>query len=47
MCQKNSGSLHWAVLVEGAPGSLTLNMPAHIRLVPLDYRIGVCRNNKI
>jgi len=36
-----------AVLDEGAPGSLRLNMPAHICLVPLAYRIGVCGNEKI
>ena len=42
---------HWAFLVpfldEGAPGSLRLNMPAHICLVPLAYRIGVCGNKRI
>jgi len=36
-----------AVLDEGAPGSLRLNMPAHICLVPLAYRIGVCGNKRI
>lgn len=41
------GVLHCAVLDKGAPRRLKLDMPAHIRLVPLSYRIGVCKNKSI
>lgn len=40
---KTVGVLHCAVLDKGAPGSLKPDLPAHIRLVPLSYRIGVCK----
>jgi hypothetical protein len=46
-CMLTLGVLYCAVMMEGAPGSLRLNMPAHICLVPLAYRIGVCRNKRI